>query len=117
MISLLLLIIWAASVTVIVSEQRKKSNQGLNLCYLDTAFVNSSKGWKYCDDSKITPASDRDVVVSPVKTLSPSNAHDTLRINPRTHTSSGTSGHSHRGPHRLLQLDLSSDVEKSCSQG
>lgn len=31
---------------------------------LDTAFVNSSKGWKYCDDSKITPASERDVVVS-----------------------------------------------------
>ncbi|GHJ88910.1 hypothetical protein NliqN6_5312 [Naganishia liquefaciens] len=30
-----------------------------------TAFVNSSKGWKYCDDSKITPASERDVVKNP----------------------------------------------------
>lgn len=29
----------------------------------DTAFVNSSKGWQYCDDSKITPAAERDVIV------------------------------------------------------
>ncbi len=32
--------------------------------FIDTAFVNSSTGWQYCDDSKITHSSERDVVVS-----------------------------------------------------
>lgn len=31
---------------------------------VDTAFVNSSKGWQYCDDSKITRVQDKDVIVS-----------------------------------------------------
>ncbi|KAJ9103206.1 hypothetical protein QFC21_002629 [Naganishia friedmannii] len=30
-----------------------------------TAFVNSSKGWQYCDDSKVTRASEGDVVSKP----------------------------------------------------
>lgn len=31
---------------------------------VDTAFVKSAKGWYYCEDSKISPAQDKDVVVS-----------------------------------------------------
>lgn len=30
----------------------------------DTAYVKSSKGWMYCEDSRVSKAQDRDVVVS-----------------------------------------------------
>ena len=36
------------------------------LMYVDTAYVKSSKGWMYCDDSKIVKCQEKDVVVSPV---------------------------------------------------
>ena len=31
---------------------------------VDTAYVKSSKGWMYCEDSKVTKAQEKDVVVS-----------------------------------------------------
>lgn len=31
---------------------------------LDTAFINARGGWQYCDDSRIVPADNRDIVVS-----------------------------------------------------
>jgi len=31
---------------------------------VDTAYVKSSKGWQYCEDSKVTKAQEKDVVVS-----------------------------------------------------
>ena len=32
---------------------------------LDTAFIASRGGWLYCDDSRVTPANPKEVVVSP----------------------------------------------------
>ena len=42
------------------------SSYGLTakMTYLDTAFIASRGGWLYCDDSRITPADPKDVVVS-----------------------------------------------------
>jgi hypothetical protein len=34
------------------------------LINVDTAYVKSSKGWMYCEDSKVSKAQERDVVVS-----------------------------------------------------
>lgn len=30
----------------------------------DTAFVKSKEGWKYCEDSQVMPAQEKDVIVS-----------------------------------------------------
>ena len=32
--------------------------------FADTAFINARGGWQYCDDSRITPADNREIVVS-----------------------------------------------------
>ena len=42
------------------------SSYGLTaeITHLDTAFIASRGGWLYCDDSRITPADPKDVVVS-----------------------------------------------------
>jgi hypothetical protein len=36
----------------------------------DTAFIASRGGWLYCDDSRVTPANAKDVVVSGIPVLS-----------------------------------------------
>jgi hypothetical protein len=70
MTSLLSAITWVASVAVIVGCKVELAGSfarqltGVVLSISDTAFVHSSKGWQYCDDSKISQASERDVVVS-----------------------------------------------------
>lgn len=46
---------------------------------LDTAYVKSSKGWMYCEDSRVSKAQDRDVVVSRSDLLAWSRRHVAAR--------------------------------------
>jgi hypothetical protein len=36
----------------------------IRFVYLDTAFIASRGGWLYCDDSRVTQANPKEVVVS-----------------------------------------------------
>lgn len=61
--------IWALSARVTVSPGGLAMDRALSPrtgadMPSDTAFVKSSKGWQYCEDSKITKAQEKDVVVS-----------------------------------------------------